>query len=385
MKRLAAALLAGTILTAPVTSMAADAVYFDGASPLISHDDPYFHPLLNPVTGETGARYFVLNFQYSSIGQANDGYVVPWEVIFPDNQYEASVRLEFIDSDLNTGQSGIVGDGVNCPTLKWAIDHGLGNNDDGTLDAEQWNVWNEEFCGQRPDPALYNSGAAMGLRLSVADGYGPGSHWMLMQSDNVLPQDGKWYDVEVFVSTGGLIQGPWAVFLVTPKFGPPGTLSSFVYIDSSYYYASIPDGFSIPLGGAAHQGGEQPMFWQVGCTTRDPLWVSSCYTGALGTIFFYPSTSEVEIIPYGSTAARFLTDNYTAADLGLSGTNPFGKPPEVYQTGDDVTFVYNEADIAAPGVHPVQTFTIEGWSYDGSNPFYTGLGAGMQVNATDPF
>src|SRR5215831_15718236 len=231
------------VLLSSTNTMAARAVFFDGASNDNSQTDPYFHPLVDPMTGETGARFFMMSFWYNSDGQINSGYVSPWEVMFPDNQYQASIQVNF--DDARTDPWGDVLDaavGIDCPRWYWKI-----QNNDPTMD---WDGWYAEHCDQRPDPSLYNSGAPMALDISVANSSDEFSgSWVTMRADDVLPQDGKWYNVQVYVSTGTLQYAPWVAYIVTPRGGPSGTLTTFPNVDSSYFYQAIPDGFSIPLGG----------------------------------------------------------------------------------------------------------------------------------------
>lgn len=356
MKKSAIAICALSVLTSPALCD----VFFDGATNIEATQNPYFSPEVDPATGETGARYGIIGLQIQALGQKNDGYITPFVIMFPQDDYSSSIRVRLNESQYDGSYPD--GPGWWCPELSWRINTGNGWADDGSLNYAQQKEWDSD-CAMRPDPSLYNSGVKMGLEVSLQDDTNNNvsatnstAHWMVAQEDNFVPMDGGKYFVMIFYSTGTLWNPPWIKFFLIPYGWWSGTVITPTYVDSSYYYMGIPDGFSVPMTN---------MLYQLGCETVDTAWVDSCYSGILGTFYFHPDVYESEVIPYNARLADFITYDGKSVDYKIGCTAPLSYPPMLCNQGGLPDYLTNSADIAA-GLTTPQLYTVNGWTF----PFY---------------
>jgi hypothetical protein len=347
---LIASCVASLALSPTAQGQTAQAVFFDGGSKITATTDPYFTPA-------AGSHYGMIEFLYSSIGQINWGYVEIYEAEFKSDNYVGSIQIQLNDSTEEHG---------DCPYFVWWI-----NNIGPLEDSAYAGQWEAEKCDIAPDPTLYNSGRKMSLQIWMASDTGL-TDWLYAVAKDVLPQDGQWYDVQIYYSTGSYGDPPRIRYIVIPIGNPGGgTLADADRIDSSWFYEGAPTGWDVQL---------KNMIWQVGCQSADSSYADTCYTGALARIFHYPSDQPV--IPYGTQISVFITSTGYASNLGIDCSGPFGFPPEVCLEGNDLTFNTNLADIASGG--PVQTYTSEGLQ-NSSNPNYNFLGQGLTTHWNDPF
>jgi hypothetical protein len=369
-----ATLLVSSILSTP--ALAVNGISLDGASMMLSYQDPHAIPVGVP----TDARYGGVNFRFSSIGQVNDGWVQYFTTMYPSNQYDGPFKIRFTDTSFhNDNCAAVPGAHLRCDNvcvyLTWDIEHAMGNNDDGSLDLYQLQQYHEARCDLRPDPHLFQSGDKMGIELLLSSLDGG---WLDAQWYEVAPMDGGQYDVTIFWGTGRAgIGSPVAKLVVSKRGGETGTLSDPDYLDASYNYNGG-DGFDVPLNN---------LFWQLGCDTTDTNYVDTC--GTFLTAEFWLDTADDEaVLDFGSLntfTGFFLSssgDN-SAPYLGAYGQQLTGIPPMSYHTGDDTTFLTNAADVGY-GLTVPQTYVSLGWAQNGiSNPNYNFLGAGIQAAGQD--
>lgn len=351
MRRTFAALLSlglGIAVTFPAHS--ALQVWFDGATDIFATQAPYWLP---PSGGEP---YGMISFWYASTGQLTDGYVTIYEV--QHQSYDESaleIRL--------TNPSTRRGFGQDCPDI--AYDAYLYGWYQQNLDK-----WANLGCDGAPDWHMYSSGKKMGLILyATSDVYW--TYWIWTQIDDIMPMDGREYNVQIYYSTGDYYgPGPWVNVFVTPKWSYPVPAVSAQY-NGVVYSDGSNNAFNIPLA-------DNSVWWRVGSHGGDAVY---CYRGGVAELYHMPWDSE--LIPYASTLGQFITRWGTGQFLGDTGEIPFNYSPAIYLGGDDSSFVVNHADIN--DVFPPQIFSVEGFTVPWNPAVGPVTGGVLYADWQDPF